>query len=152
MTIQAFAASPSDGEVFDIGAWHIVARVTGAQSGGGLELYDLLMGPGTVDYHVHHKMDETLCVVEGEVEFAISGESFKRGAGSVAFVPRGLHHGFTNHGPGQARVLILFTPSGMQDEFFRELVRVFSSPTPDEAEIRRLQAKYDQELVAPGTK
>jgi quercetin dioxygenase-like cupin family protein len=147
MITQSLVVSPTDGEVYDFGPLHIVARITGEQSGGSFELYDLSMGPGAVDYHVHNKMDETLCVVEGEVEFVVSGESFVRAAGSVAFVPRGLHHGFTNHGPAQTRVLILFTPSGMQDEYFSELVRVFKNPTPDPIEIERLQVKYDQELV-----
>ena len=64
-----------------------------------------------VDYHVHRTMDETIYVVEGEIEFAVVGETYLRPAGSVAFIPRGHHHGFRNRGPARARVLILFTPS-----------------------------------------
>lgn len=87
-----------------------MARVLQSQSGGLFELYDLSLGAATIDYHVHHKMDETLCVVEGQIEFNVQGKKFLRPAGSVAFVPRGLHHGFTNLGPARARVLITFTP------------------------------------------
>jgi len=147
MKTQPHVVLPTEGEVYDFGPLHVVARITGKQSGGAFELYDILMGPGTVDYHVHNKMEETLCVTEGEVEFVVAGESFVRAAGSVAFVPRGVHHGFTNHSPSHARVLAFFTPSGMQDEYFRELVRVFKTSPPDQTEIKRLQLKYDQELV-----
>ena len=51
----------------------------------------------------------------GDVNYGlVAGEKFLRPAGSVAFIPRGVHHGFTNPGPGRARVLVLFTPSGDQ--------------------------------------
>jgi quercetin dioxygenase-like cupin family protein len=107
------------------------------------------MGQATIDYHVHHRMDETLTVVEGEIEFFVDGKKFLRPAGSTAFVPRGLHHGFSNLGPARARVLILFTPAGNQHEYFRELERLFAAPTLDAAALTALQKRYDQELVSP---
>jgi hypothetical protein len=74
-----------------------------------------------------------------------------RPAGSVAFVPRGVHHGFTNQGPAQARVLLLFSPSGNQHEYFRGLVRLFAAPEIDMEALKSLQKQYDQELVSlPG--
>jgi len=94
-------------------------------------------------------MDETIYVVEGEIEFVVDGEKFLRPAGSVAFVPRGLHHGFSNRGPAQARVLIHFNPSGDQHEYFRELERLFAAPILDAAALQALQKQYDQELVTP---
>jgi mannose-6-phosphate isomerase-like protein (cupin superfamily) len=144
-------ASPDDGESFTIGALRIQSRVQASQSGGGFELYDLFLGPFTVDYHVHHTMDETLTVLEGEIEFVVAGAKFVRPAGSVAFVPRGVHHGFTNHGPARARVLALFTPSGRQNEYFRALEKLFAAPSLDTAALQALQKQYDQELVPAGT-
>lgn len=144
--------SPAEGETFVAGPFTITGRVLGRQSGGAFELYELVLGgPATIDYHVHNTMDETLCVVEGEIEFLVSGETFPRPAGSVAFIPKGLHHGFTNHGPGAARVLVLFTPAGNQDEYFRELERLFSAANLDTAALQALQKRYDQELVPVGT-
>ena len=93
-------------------------------------------------------MDETIYVLEGEIEFIVSGEKFARTAGSVAFVPRGMHHGFSNHGPSRAKVLILFTPSGNEHEYFRELERLFAAPALDTAALQSLQKQYDQELVS----
>jgi mannose-6-phosphate isomerase-like protein (cupin superfamily) len=144
-------ASPDDGESFTIGALRIQSRVQASQSGGGFELYDLFLGPFTVDYHVHHTMDETLTVLEGEIEFVVAGAKFVRPAGSVAFVPRGVHHGFTNHGPARSRVLALFTPSGRQNEYFRALEKLFAAPSLDTAALQALQKQYDQELVSAGT-
>ena len=143
-------ASPGEGESFTIGALRIQSLVKASQSGGGFEMYDLFLGPFTVDYHVHRTMDETLTVLEGEIEFVVAGTRFVRGAGSVAFVPRGVHHGFTNHGTA-ARVLALFTPSGRQSDYFRALEKLFAAPSLDAAALQALQKQYDQELVPAGT-
>jgi quercetin dioxygenase-like cupin family protein len=144
---QSVVLSPDEGEVFSVGPFHILARVLGGQANGAFELYELTLGPSTIDYHVHRTMDETLCVVAGEVEFVVEGKRSPRPAGSVAFVPRGLHHGFTNHGPGPARLLILFNPSRSQHEYFRELETLFATTPLDAPALQALQQRYDQELV-----
>jgi len=136
--------------VFTVGPFRIVSRVLGNQSQGTFELYELTLGPATIDYHVHRTMDETIGLVEGEIEFVVSGETFRRPAGSVAFIPRGVHHGFTNPGPGKSRVLILFSPSGSQHEYFRELERLFGAPSLDTTALEAPQRRYDQELVNLG--
>jgi quercetin dioxygenase-like cupin family protein len=147
MPRSAFALSPNEGETFEAGPFHIVARVHGDDSNQAFELYDFVLGPATVDYHVHNTMDETLCVVEGEIEFNLAGKLFPRAAGSVAFVPRGVHHGFTNHGPARARVLITFSPARSQHEYFQALEKLFAAPTLDTAALAALQRRYDQELI-----
>lgn len=144
---QASILSPSEGEKYHAGPFDISARVLGSQTGGDFELYELTLGAATIDYHIHRHMDETLYVVEGEIEFIVSGETFSRPAGSVAFIPRGIHHGFTNRGPAQARVVILFTPSANQDEYFRELERLFAASELDTEALHAVQKKFDQELV-----
>ena len=142
--------SPSEGERFDAGPFAITGRVLGSQSGATFEYYDLALGKATVDYHVHRTMDETIAVVEGEIEFAVAGATYVRPAGSVAFIPRGLHHGFRNNGPARARVLLLFTPARNQDEYFRRLERLFAAASLDAPALKALQAEYDQELVGDG--
>ncbi len=151
MPTTPLVLSPTEGETFNAGPFHIVSRVQGGQSAGLFEMYDFTLGPATVDYHVHRTMDETLYVVAGEIEFNVAGKKVLRPAGSVAFVPRGVHHGFRNPGPGRARVLITFTPSRSQNEYFRELEKLFAAPALDKAALAALQKRYDQELIEPGT-
>jgi uncharacterized cupin superfamily protein len=151
MPTPPFVLSPSEGEVFDAGPFHIVSRVQGGESKGLFEMYDLSLGVATVDYHVHMKMDETIFVLEGQIEFNVVGKKYLRPAGSVAFIPRGLHHGFSNLGPARARVLITFTPSNSQEEYFRALAKMFAAPSLDKAALAALQQKYDQVLIPPGT-
>lgn len=148
---KASVLSPAEGRKYKAGPFLITERVLGSQTGGAFEMYELALGPATIDYHVHNKMDETIYVVEGEIEFNVAGTKFKRPAGSVAFIPRGLHHGFSNLGPARARVTILFTPSGNQHEYFAELERLFAAPTLDMAALAALQKRFDQELIKEGT-
>jgi len=103
---QPSVQSPTEGEKYSAGPFAISAQVVGPQTGGTFELYELALGPATIDYHVHHNMDETIYIVEGEIEFNVSGETFLRPAGSVAFVPRGFYHGFTNPGTGAGDDLV----------------------------------------------
>ncbi|MDR3635429.1 MAG: cupin domain-containing protein [Isosphaeraceae bacterium] len=147
VALQSLVLSPTEGERVTAGPFTIVSRVQGPQSGGLFELYELSLGPATIDYHVHHTMDETLTVLEVGIEFTVAGKTLLRPAGSVAFVPRGVHHGFTNPGPDTARVLILFTPAQNQHEYFRVLERLFAAPTLDTAALKAAQKQYDQELV-----
>jgi quercetin dioxygenase-like cupin family protein len=144
---ESFVLSPTEGEKVIAGPFTIVSRVQGPQSGGLFEMYELAMGPATIDYHVHYTMDETLNVLEGQIEFVVAGKKFLRPAGSVAFVPRGIHHGFSNLGPARARVQIVFTPSRNQHEYFRVLEKLFGAPSLDKAALQAAQKKYDQELM-----
>jgi quercetin dioxygenase-like cupin family protein len=149
MSSHFSALTPDEGEEFILQPFTIRTRVSGAQTGGNFELYQLDLGNSTVDYHVHNAMDETLCVVEGDIEFTVAGRKYQRAAGSVTFIPRGLHHGFTNHGPARAKVLALFTPATGQDQYFRELVKLFSAPTLNADALHALQKQFDQQLIAP---
>lgn len=147
MSLPSFVLSPTGGEGVTAGPFTIVSRVQGPESGGLFELYELSLGAATIDYHVHNTMDETISVLEGEIEFTVAGERFLRPAGSVAFIPRGIHHGFKNPNSTLARVLILFTPARNQHEYFRLLEQLFAAPSLDQAALQAAQKQYDQELV-----
>jgi quercetin dioxygenase-like cupin family protein len=144
---NAFVRSDHEGEQFVIGSWVITTRVSGAESEGRFEMYHLALGPGSVDYHVHDIADETIHILEGDIEVMKDGQKERHAPGSTVFVPMGVHHGFTNVGSGQARVLLVFSPSSRQNEFFAKVRDLFSNPSPDMAELARLQAEYDQKLV-----
>lgn len=145
---EAIVLGPDEGEFFAAGPFAIRSRVAETATGQAFEMYELALGVASVDDHIHRHMDETITVLEGEIEFRAGGRKWLRPAGSVAFIPRGMHHGFSNLGPAPARVLIVFSPSGHQHEYFRELARLFAAPELDAEALRAAQLKYDQELVS----
>ncbi len=63
------------------------------------------------------------------VRFQIGDELHAGGAGSFVFVPRGAPHTFQNIGEDHARILIHFSPSGM--ERFFERFAALEAPGPD---------------------
>lgn len=105
-------------------------KVRGAQSGGALTAFETIVAPGQgPPLHTHAHEDETLYVLDGEVRFKIGEELHAGGPGSFAFVPRGAPHTFQNVGAGSARLLIHFSPTGM--ERFFERFAALEAPDPD---------------------
>jgi quercetin dioxygenase-like cupin family protein len=94
--------------------------LTGADTGGALFLCEVSVPPlGGPPPHIHHREDESLFVMEGEITFSLAGERFRASAGDLVYVPRGTVHNFHNTGQGKAKMLVLSTPAGLE-KFFEE--------------------------------
>ena len=68
--------------------------------------------------HIHENEDEAFYVLDGTFEILLGDRVVTARAGDFAFVPRGTVHRFANAGDATGRILITFTPSGMEG-FFR---------------------------------
>ena len=106
--------------------------------------------------HTHTKEDEAYYVIDGEVTFRVGDESFEARPGSYVFLPRGIQHEWHIHTP-EARVLMIFMPSGMED-FFKALADpvegddLHNAPQtrPNMAQMRALADEYG--LIFPPPK
>jgi quercetin dioxygenase-like cupin family protein len=128
-------------------------KATGDQTGGAFGLIEQVIPAGFASpYHVHHAEDETFYILEGEVTFISGDRKIKATAGSYAFLPRDIPHGFKVDAP--ARLLILATPAGFE-QFVIEMgepARDAGSPPatpPDMEKLMRLAAKYQFEILGP---
>ena len=65
-----------------------------------------------------HKYDEVVYVLEGEGNVHIGGETAPLRAGTCVHLPSGLVHCLENVGPGEMRVLGVFTPAGSPAEAY----------------------------------
>ncbi len=93
-------------------------KVRGEDTGGALTAFENLIAPGEgPPVHAHAGEDESWYVLEGELRFSLDGEEARAPAGTFVFVPRGTPHAFRNDGDVPARILVLFTPSGMERFF-----------------------------------
>jgi len=100
--------------------WHVL----GTDSGGQLTMVETLVrAGGEPPLHVHAREDEAFFVLEGEVLFQRGMERITAGPGQAVLLPRGIPHGFAVKS-GTARMLLVFTPSGLEDAF-----RSLSVPT-----------------------
>lgn len=92
--------------------------------------------------HIHANEDESFYVLDGAFEIQIGDDTVHAGPGSFAFVPRGTVHRFECSGERNGRLLVLFTPGGLEG-FFREAGTPASGdgppPAVDASEIERTE-------------
>jgi glyoxylate utilization-related uncharacterized protein len=77
-------------------------------------------------------------VLEGHFRFQADETLFDAPAGSFVFIPRGTHHCFQNTADQPARILVMFTPAGME-RFFEQLAAL--PPGPVEPEVYQALAR-----------
>ena len=144
-----------EGERIWIVADTMTLKATGESTGGSLVLLENLTAPGGgPPPHIHTREDEFFYVLDGTFEVRIGDELHALGPGGYAYVPRGTVHNFRNTADTPSRLLVGFTPAGMEG-FFRDSGRPATddgpAPPVDEDEIARTMAaapKYGVEAVA----
>ncbi len=105
--------------------------VTGEESGGAYFAMEALVPRGGgPPPHTHTREDETFYVLEGEIAFLLGDERITAGPGDFVNVPRGTVHCFHNAGSETARLVLTFTPAGIED-FFRETLEQAPSDSDD---------------------
>jgi quercetin dioxygenase-like cupin family protein len=123
-------------------------KVRGDQTGGALTVLENVIPPGEgPPMHVHGGEDEAWYVIAGELRFSLDGELHAASAGSFVFVPRGTPHCFQNVGEADARLLVLFTPSGME-RFFDRFAAIPAGRF-DPASFRTAGAEAGMDVVGP---
>ena len=149
------AIAAGDGERIWIVADTMTLKATGESTGGSLVLIENLTAPGGgPPPHIHDREDEFFYVLDGTFEIRIGDDVHALGAGGFAFVPRGTVHNFRNTAETAGRILVGFTPGGIEG-FFRESGRPATddgpAPPVDRDEIARTMAaapRYGVEAVA----
>src|SRR3954470_4275578 len=86
--------------------------------------------------HIHTREDETYYILSGQIEVVLGEETLVAGPNDFVKVPRGTVHRFTNTGTETARMLLTFTPAGIEHWFEETLERAPSQPqqAPDNIE------------------
>jgi quercetin dioxygenase-like cupin family protein len=129
---------------------YIVFKATGSTTGGAFELLELTVQPGGgPPDHLHRQHDETYYLIDGTLRFRLASDLITGVSGSTIFVPRETEHAFFNGSAAPARMLVVVTPSGLQD-FFERLGPLSFGP-PDEGAIADISAEYGCEDVPPLT-
>ena len=103
---------------------HYTFLVTGEESGGAYFAMEALVPPGGgPPPHIHTREDEIFYVLEGEIEFLLGEETITAGPGDFVNVPRGTVHRFENTGAATAKLVLTFTPAGIEHWFADTLER-----------------------------
>jgi len=123
-------------------------KVRGDQTNGGLTVFENAVAPGEgPPLHAHANEDEAWYVIEGRVRFQLGEELHDAPAGSFVFVPRGTPHCFRNAGDTMARILVMFTPAGMEAFFDRFAEVPAGAVGPDT--FRTIGGEVGMDVVGP---
>jgi quercetin dioxygenase-like cupin family protein len=117
--------------------------VTGEETGGAYFAMEAVVpAGGGPPPHIHRNEDETFYIVEGNVDIRLGDELIAAGPGAFVSVPRGTVHNFHNPGPDPMRMILTFTPAGIEKFFEETLERALdpSQPAPDN--VAEVAARY----------
>jgi mannose-6-phosphate isomerase-like protein (cupin superfamily) len=94
--------------------------ITGEETGGAVFMAELSVpSAGGPPPHIHHREDESFYVREGTLAIRMGDRTVNAAPGDFVHIPRGTVHCFKNTGNGPAKMLVTFTPAGME-KFFEE--------------------------------
>lgn len=90
----------------------------GSKHGGSSVSFFLVRNrPGDGPELHRHPYDETFIIQEGRVLVRVGDETIEGGPGDIVVGPAGLPHGFTNAGPGPARLVCIHAAPQMTTEW-----------------------------------
>ena len=132
----------------------MVVKIRDEYTAGAYSVHDNTIPPGSPGPrpHLHRHHEETFYVLEGELTVRIGPRKIVAPAGSFVVVPRGVVHQPSNPGAQPTRVLLVFSPAGM-DQFFEEAAEgrmPLAAVADDPAVLERLEAfteKYGYEFA-----
>ena len=117
--------------------------VTGEESGGAYFAMEAIVpAGGGPPLHTHAYEAETFYVLDGQCRFQLGDDTVVAGPGSFLNIPRGMRHNFHNDGPDLVRMVLTFTPAGIE-KFFEETLEVaddLTGPVPDN--VAEVSARY----------
>lgn len=117
--------------------------VTGAESDGAYFAMEAIVPPGGgPPPHIHRHEDETFYIVEGECSILLGEESITAGVGDFVNVPRGTVHRFHNQGTEAMRMIVTFTPAGIEEFFEETLQRTLDPAAPIPDNVDAVAARY----------
>ena len=129
-------------------------RARAEDTGGALGLVEGTFYEGFgPPLHVHHREDEGMLVLEGEIRFRQGENDFVAGPGTLVWAPREVPHAFRVKS-ASARALVIVTPGGFEQMFADGGIAATESTEPpvqeyDPDAARALAAKFGFDVVGP---
>jgi quercetin dioxygenase-like cupin family protein len=152
---EGLFVDPGDGKALPnpIGG-RMVIKVRDEDTASAYSIHDNTIPPGSPGPrpHIHRHHEEAFYVLEGELTVRVGPRTITAPAGSFVVVPRGVVHQPSNPGTQPTRVLLIFSPAGM-DHFFEEAAErrmPLQAPPTDPVVLEELTAfteKYGYEFA-----
>lgn len=103
--------------------------------------------------HSHDAFEETIYGLQGVSTWTVDGETVEIGPGDAVCIPRGIVHGFANHGGVDAKFLAIASPGVFGAAYFREVGEVLAAAAggpPDRDALAAVMRRHGLTPAAPG--
>ena len=135
----------------------IVIRTSGAETGGRLLVFDLVLPPAAhvPAGHTHPMQVERFTVLAGQVRFALGRQTMLAATGDVVEVPASTPHWFGNAGQGTAHLRVEVRPALRTEELLRASAAMavagsfFGTRLPRLSDLALLLLEFRRELAVP---
>lgn len=148
-----------DARRLTVAAGEVVVRLPGSVTAGALSIveFDLPAHAVGAAAHVHQAHDEGFLVLSGRVQFVLGGSGpamsdgevaapvereVVAGESALAWIPRGVRHGFANPDDTPTKLLGFFSPSGYETYFVEMAEAISRGEVFDSDALAALRAKY----------
>ena len=116
----------------------MVVKLRDGDAGGSFSVHDNTIpagSPGPLP-HLHRNHEETFYVLDGELTVRVGERTITAPVGSFVVIPCGVAHQPSNPGTEPTRVLLIFSPSGME-HFFEEAAegRIPLQAVPEDPDV-----------------
>jgi quercetin dioxygenase-like cupin family protein len=141
---------PADqGRIFRLfGGDEVTIKLTGKETDGAYTLFETVIPPGMgPPLHVHTREEESFCIVKGELEFTIRGQTIRPKPGDVLIAPKDAPHVFRNIGQTPAKMIIVCRPAGFES-FIEEFAQIPPDGPPDLPRMASIAARHGIKFVA----
>lgn len=130
-------------------------KVAADESGGALTIMEMTIPPGMGPPPHTHPGGEAVYVLEGAAYYSIAGVKHEGGPGTLFYIPAGTVENFEPAGDAPLRVLVTYTPGGV-DRFFEEagepakerVIPPAPTGSPDVERLATVGARYGMEIIA----
>jgi mannose-6-phosphate isomerase-like protein (cupin superfamily) len=117
--------------------------VTGEESDGAyFSMLAIVPPQGGPPPHTHANEDETFYVLDGTPTFRLADEIVVAGPGDFINVPKGVIHNFRNLSDEPLRMILTFTPAGIEKFFEETLERAFDLTQACPDNLAEVGARY----------
>ena len=128
------------------------------ETGGQFSLIEGIMPPGgDGGLHLHANEDESMHLLEGELEVTIGDKKFPLTSGESYFAPRNIPHRLRNLSQTPVRALLVTTPGGFDAFILQAGIRLadgimplLEPPTSEQmAKLLKLAKEFGIKIIAP---
>ena len=155
----AITLKEGEGESFWVLGDLYTFKATGKQTSGTFTIIDQVINPQSgPPPHIHHREDETFYIHQGKFSFLCGDNESILEAGSFAYIPKGTLHTFKNIGEDQGRIMVIITPAGLEEFFYKIGTRAVDGTTPPAFDpsvmekIFQLSKEFQMEIILPAGK